>query len=108
VLALAHTLRDFALEHPGLYEAAQFAPINEDEEWQAAGREVVAIMLQALDAYQLSDEEARQVVCMLRSMVHGCISLERLGGFGLPLAADETFQRLLIALLGYLERLHSV
>lgn len=105
VLALAHTLRGFALEHPGLYEAAQFAPIHEDAEWQAAGREVVAIMLRALDAYRLSDEEARQVVRMLRSMVHGCIALEQLGGFGLPQIVDDTFERLLIALLGYLERL---
>ena len=107
VLALAHTLHAFATEHPGLYAAAQHAPINEDAEWQAAGREVVAIMLRALDAYQLTDEEGRQAVRMLRSMAHGCIALEHLGAFGLPHVADETFQRLLIALLGYLHREHT-
>ena len=34
VLALAHALRDFANERPGLYEAASRAPDPEDQEWQ--------------------------------------------------------------------------
>src|SRR5215471_4470198 len=33
VLALAHALRDFANEHPGLYEAASRAPDSQDQEW---------------------------------------------------------------------------
>ena len=102
VLALAHTLRDFAKEHPGLYEAASRAPDPEDREWQAAGREVVEIMVRALSAYHLSHERARDVVRMLRSIVHGCVSLERIGGFGLPEEVDETFCSLLVALLDYL------
>lgn len=102
VLALAHALRDFANDHPGLYEAASRAPDPEDREWQAAGREVVEIMVRALSAYRLSDDATRHVVRMLRSIVHGCVSLEHIGGFGLPLVADETFRCLLVALLDYL------
>jgi len=102
VLALAHALRDFANEHPGLYEAASRAPDPEDSEWQAAGREVVEIMVRALSAYHLSHDTARHVIRMLRSIVHGCVSLEHIGGFGLPLEVDETFRCLLVALLDYL------
>lgn len=102
VLALAHALRDFANDHPGLYEAASRAPDPEDREWQAAGREVVEIMVRALSAYRLSDDATRHVVRMLRSIVHGCVSLEHIGGFGLPLEVDETFRCLLVALLDYL------
>jgi AcrR family transcriptional regulator len=102
VIALAYALRDFGRVHPGLYEAASRAPDPEDGEWQAAGREVVETMIRALAAYRLSDEAARLVVRMLRSMVHGCVSLEHLGGFGLPNVSNETFECLLEALLDYL------
>jgi len=103
VLALAHTLRDFAKERPGLYEAAQRAPDPEDREWQAAGQEVVEIMVRSLSAYALSQEDALHAIRMLRSSVHGFVSLEHSGGFGLPLEVDETFRRLLVSLLSYLK-----
>jgi AcrR family transcriptional regulator len=102
VLALAHALRDFASVHPGLYEAASRAPDSQDQEWMAAGREVVEIMLRTLSAYHLSPDAARHAIRMLRSAVHGCVSLERLGGFGLPGVAEETFRGLLVALLDYI------
>jgi AcrR family transcriptional regulator len=102
VLALAHALRNFAKEHPGLYEAASRSPDPEDREWLASGREVVEIMVRALSAYHLTHERARHVVRMIRSIVHGCVSLERIGGFGLPEEVDETFRHLLVALLDYL------
>jgi AcrR family transcriptional regulator len=102
VLALAQALRDFASVHPGLYEAASRAPDPRDQEWVAAGREVVEIMLRTLSAYHLSPDAARHAIRMLRSAVHGCVSLERLGGFGLPGVAEETFRGLLVALLDYI------
>lgn len=100
--ALAYALRDFAQAHPGLYEAAQAAPASHDQEWRASGRRVVDIMRRAFDAYQLDEEQSRQAVRMLRSMLHGCIALERLDGFGVPHAAEDTFQALLLALELYL------
>jgi AcrR family transcriptional regulator len=101
LLALAHALRDFATDHPGLYEAASRAPDPTDGKWTAVGREVVELMLRALSAYHLSQEDARRVVRMLRSAIHGCVSLERLGGFGLPGVADDTFGAMLVAILDY-------
>jgi hypothetical protein len=101
LLAMAHALRDFASVHPGLYEAASRVPDQEDREWAVAGREVVEIMVRTLSAYRLSPDEARQAIRMLRSAIHGCISLERLGGFGLPGVADETFRGLLVAVVDY-------
>jgi hypothetical protein len=95
-------VRDFAQERPGLYEAAQRAPDPDDPEWQAAGREVVEIMVRTLSAYALSPDEALHVVRMIRIIVHGCVTLENSGGFGLPLEIDETFRCLLDSLLNYL------
>lgn len=101
VLALAHALREVATEHPGLYDAASRAPDPEDHEWQTAGREVVEIMIRALSAYALSQTDARHVIRMIRSIVHGYVSLEHLGGFGPAPDSEETFPRLLVALLDY-------
>jgi AcrR family transcriptional regulator len=102
VLSLAHSLRSFAHEHPGLYDAVQRAPDDTDPAWQAAGQETVEIMVRALSAYELTQDDALHAVRMLRSIVHGFVSLELHGGFGLPLDVDETFRRLLAALLAYL------
>ncbi|GHO61833.1 TetR family transcriptional regulator [Ktedonobacter sp. SOSP1-52] len=95
VVALAHTLRDFGRTRPGLYEATTRAPESGDAEWQEAGRKVVEIALRALGAYMLSQEDALHAVRMVRSLVHGCVTLETAGGFGLPLDVNETFKRLL-------------
>lgn len=99
VVALAHTLRDFARTRPGLYEATVRAPEPGDAEWQEAGRKVVDIVLRALNSYTLSQEDALHAVRMVRSLVHGCTTLETAGGFGLPLDVNETFKRLLDLLL---------
>ena len=40
-------------------------------------------MVRALSAYHLSHDTARHVIRMLRSIVHGCVSLEHIGGVGL-------------------------
>jgi AcrR family transcriptional regulator len=104
VLALAYAMRQFAKDHPGLYSAVQTAPAPEDQEWLEAGRIVVEIMLRALSAYNLSPDDARHAIRMIRIIVDGCISLETVGGFGLPLEVDETLRRLLVSLLTYLHR----
>ena len=75
VLALAHTMRAFGKEHPGLYAAVQTAPDPEDGEWLDAGRGVVEIMIRALSAYKLSTEDAQHSIRMLRIIVDGCIPL---------------------------------
>lgn len=107
VIALAHALRDFAKERPGIYALAQRAPDPADDEWQTAGREAIEIMLRALSAYQLSEVDALHAVRMLRSIVQGCVSLENMGGFGLPLDIDETFRRLLVSQLDYLHNIEA-
>lgn len=102
VRAAAHALRTFASEHPGLYAAASRAPDRSDRVWVAAGADVVELLIRTLDAYALSDAEARQIVRMLRSIVHGCVGLERSDGFGVPGEGERTFAALLAALLASL------
>lgn len=108
VTALAYALHDFARAHPGLYEATARAPEGADAEWQAAGAEVVDIGLRALSSYQLSSDDALHMVRIVRSIVHGFVSLDRSGGFALPLDRDETFRRLIDVALLYLHDRRSL
>jgi AcrR family transcriptional regulator len=104
LLALAAAYRDFAKAHPGLYAAAQRAPDPADREAQAVAQEVVGIALAVLAPYRLRDEEALHTVRGLRSIVHGFVTLETAGGFGLPLDLDESFRRLLETFIGGLRQ----
>jgi len=95
IRALAYAYRAFVKEHPGLYAATMRAAEPDDHTLQAAQQEVVEIGLRALAAYHLQQDEAIHTIRILRSMIHGFASLEVVGGFGIPLDVDETFQRLL-------------
>lgn len=106
IIALAYALHDFARAQPGLYEATARAPEEADPEWQAAGAEVVDIGLRAISAYHLSSADALHIIRIFRSIVHGFVSLDRAGGFALPLDRDETFRRLIDVVLLYLRDQH--
>src|SRR6478672_1364633 len=95
LLAIADAYRAFAHEHPGLYAASQRAPDPDDPAVVAAAGEVLDAVLAVLAGYDLSGDDALHATRALRSLVHGFVSLEAGGGFGLPLDLDESFRRLL-------------
>ena len=104
VFALAYAYRAFVNEHPGLYAATLHAAKPGDTVLEGVQTEAVEIALSALSAYHMTPEDAIHVVRMLRSIIHGFVTLESAGGFGLPIDLNETFQRLLtIFLLGLRE-----
>lgn len=94
VFALADAYRTYAKAHRGLYAASVVAPQPGDAEWQAASNAILDIIIAVLAAYQLSGEDALHAIRGLRSIVHGFVSLEMAGGFGLPMDVDESFRRL--------------
>lgn len=98
LLSAARAYRRYAVEHPGRYESVQRAPAAEDEELAAAGRAVVGVLMEVLRAWDLGDADAIHAVRALRSALHGFVDLERVGGFGLPLPLDESYDRLVRSL----------
>ncbi len=104
IVALGRAYRDFVVAHPGVYATMLRAPAPGDGEWQAAGAEVVGIVLAALSGYDFGEDEALHVVRGLRSVLHGFATLEVAGGFGLPLDLDESFERLLRTFVAGLRR----
>ena len=96
--AVADAYVGYAREHPGLYAALQRPPAASDDPGAAAAEQLLAAVAAVLRGYGLEDEDAVHATRILRSALHGFVSLEASGGFELPLALDETFSRL-VALL---------
>lgn len=95
VLALAEAYRAYVIEHPGVYATTLRATPSDDAALQQASQRLIELVVAALSAYALHDDDAIHAVRGLRSLVHGFASLEVAGGFGMPLDRDESFQRLI-------------
>lgn len=95
VRAMSEAYLSFARLHPGLYEATFMAPDPMDLDVQKASKEVTDVVVKALKAYSLSDEEAIHVTRGLRSVLHGFASIEQMGGFRLAYDIDVSFKLLI-------------
>lgn len=95
--AIADAYRNYARRHPGTYAALQRAPGSDALGAEAAAR-VVDVVVAALRGYGLEGEDAIHAVRIVRAALHGFVALENDGGFGLPLAPDESFRRLVAVL----------
>ena len=94
LVALAWAYRDFAIHRPGLHQATQRAPEPGQNELAAAANVILEILQRVLEPFELSETEQIHAIRALRSMVHGFVSLEQAGGFGMPVDLDESFQYL--------------
>jgi AcrR family transcriptional regulator len=90
--ATAHAYRAYAHAHPGVYAATLRTAPPGDIELAEAGRAAVEVMAAVLRAWHLEDEEMLHAVRVIRSALHGFVSLEAAGGFGLPLDRDRSFE----------------
>jgi AcrR family transcriptional regulator len=99
VLAMAQAHRAFLKAHPGLAEATAAAPPKKDRVWIEAADRIVNTCLLVLQGYGLGAEDALHALRGIRSAVHGFATLERHGGFGLPLDVDKSFEWMVRALI---------
>jgi AcrR family transcriptional regulator len=104
IFALAEAYRRFAYEHPGLYAASLRAPRTDEPEYESVAAEILAILHAVLVRYRLDDVAEVHAIRALRSMLHGFISLELAGGFGMPVDLEESFHTLVRLLIAELER----
>lgn len=90
LLAIAAEFRSYVVAHPGLYElTAQARP--DDEDFAKASMRPVLPVLAILRGYDLDQEEAIHAARTLRAALHGFVSLEHIGGFGLDVDVDQSF-----------------
>ncbi|MEV4381120.1 WHG domain-containing protein [Streptosporangium sp. NPDC049644] len=106
LVAFANAWRAYAHEHPGRYTATQI-PTQIDPELAARApgpRRAVELTYSMLRAYALAEPDLTDAVRLVRSALHGFVSLEAAGGFAHARPAEASWVRCLDALHALLER----
>lgn len=107
VAAIASAYRDWAVAHPGRYPLTLRAPrLDDPADLEASGR-AVGVMFDALAGYGLVDDDAIDATRMLRSVLHGFVSLNAAGAFELP-DLDRSFRRMVASVQHALRDWHTV
>lgn len=94
LVAVADAFRTWALAHQGLYAAVQRPATPGDSEDEAVSGRILQVLTAVVGGYGLEDDDVIDAVRAFRSAVHGFVSLEVSGGFGLPVSTDRSFDRL--------------
>jgi AcrR family transcriptional regulator len=94
ITAMARAYRAWAHEYPGRYSAAQRAPVVGDVDDEIASAALVQVAFDVMAGYELRDNDAVDAIRALRAALHGFVTLEAGGGFGMPVDIDRSFDRL--------------
>ncbi len=104
VRPMADTYRAFAKDHAGLYSFT-VSIATEDAARSAASRRVVDVLRQVLEGWGVSGDRAVHGARVLRSALHGFVTLEFAGDFVLDQDPDDSFEQLVEMLVDGLARL---
>jgi len=92
LVAGAHAMRTYVLEHPGRYAAGNAArPSGPDDPLVPAVGRVLASWAAMLHGYRLNPDQEIHALRMLRSLLHGFATLEAIGSFQINTNVDESF-----------------
>jgi len=99
ITAMSVSYRKWAAAHPGRYAATVRAPDSGDADDEAASLELTKIAFEIMSGLGLNGDDAVDAIRALRAVLHGFVTLEAQGGFGLPADIDRSFDRLLAGLV---------
>ncbi len=88
---LADSFRLFVREHPAVYSLTVESDVADSDEIRAAAGEILDVIYAVLGIYGLSEDSLVHATRYIRSAIHGFVSLEKSGGFGLEIGSDESF-----------------
>ena len=103
LVAFARAYRAFALEHPGRYAAAQIQVAPAVTAMSPGHLHAIESMYAMLRGYGLAEPDLTDAVRLLRSTLHGFVSIEATNGFGNPRDVRASFERAVDALHAALE-----
>jgi AcrR family transcriptional regulator len=99
--------RDYVKEYPGLYmstlRSSGSQPMQDEALQHEEGR-ALKVGMAMMASLGLQEDDAIHGLRAFRSTVHGFATLEVAGGFGMPLDCDESFRRIVSALVAGLLR----
>ncbi|MCV2396375.1 WHG domain-containing protein [Actinotalea sp. M2MS4P-6] len=107
VVALARAARRYGVSRPGRYAAVQggdWAHGPDAQELAAASAVTVETIADALRSLGLEPGAEIDAVRAVRALVHGFVTLQAAGGFGLPDDVDASFDRAVASLVAGLTR----
>jgi AcrR family transcriptional regulator len=99
IASMSHAYRSWSAEHPGRYATTVRAPAAGDLEDKAASDEITKVAFEIMSSIGLAGTDAIDAIRALRAALHGFVTLEAQGGFGLPADIDRSFDRLLTGLV---------
>lgn len=105
MMAVARSYRAYAMERPGVYSYTQRAPDPDDPEMLSAATAIVEVVAEVVSAFDLRDAVAIHAIRGFRSLLHGFVTLEAQGGFGMPVDLDASFE---FALRAYIDGLQAL
>ncbi|GAA0241343.1 TetR-like C-terminal domain-containing protein [Cryptosporangium japonicum] len=100
VHALADAWRRWARDHPGRYVTSVRAAVGDDEEDRRVTDEARRLLDDVLAGFDLPGPRAVDAARAIRAALHGFVTLEVGGGFGLPRDVDRSFRSLVDTLIG--------
>ncbi|MBC7975146.1 MAG: TetR/AcrR family transcriptional regulator [Myxococcales bacterium] len=96
LVAGAHAMRTYVLQHPGRYAAGNAAVVTgPDDPLVPAVRRVLASWRAMLHGYRLDPDQEIHALRMLRSILHGFSALQAMGGFQIDVDIDDSFNWML-------------
>ena len=104
---VSQAFRAYVKEYPGLYMSMLRSSGTQqvlDPNLQQEEERTMKVGLAIMASLGLQGEEAIHGLRAFRSMVHGFATLEVAGGFGLPQDCDESFRKLVLALVAGLQK----
>jgi AcrR family transcriptional regulator len=97
--AAAYAYRDYARANPARYEATLAAPDASDAALAQGAERLLGTLAAILRGWRLEGDDAIDAIRILRSALHGFVSLERGGGFAMSRDVDASFERLVQVLV---------
>jgi AcrR family transcriptional regulator len=104
---VSQAFREYVKEYPGLYMSTLRSSGTQqvqDPNLQREEERMMKVGLAIMASLGLQGEDAIHGLRAFRSMVHGFATLEVAGGFGLPQDCDESFRKLVLALVAGLQK----
>jgi len=90
--AAAETMRTYATDHPGRYAAINSAhPTGPDDPLVAARNRLLDSFAATLRGYRLDPSEKIHALRLVRSMLHGFVTLDAANGFRLETDVNDSF-----------------
>jgi AcrR family transcriptional regulator len=95
IVAMSHAYRNWALEHPARYQAANAMGDPGDLEIETVSLASIQVIADVLTAYELEGDDAIDAIRAFRSALHGFVSFETDGDFALSADVNRSFDRLI-------------